>query len=536
MLQLKHIKVGRKFTILTSASLLGFIILLFLAASELNDGLKNERKAQLTSIVQGTIKQLAYLNNTYPEEQAKAMAKKLLTEFRYSDNNYLFVMNPQRFLLVHPNPKIIGQQMGEPGSASEQLEFWKEVVSLADGGNHGTIEYTWPEPNGEESKKVAYVQGFAPWGWVVGTGVRIDDIDAAVYKQILNMAIVALLVMILMFTLSIIIRRSIVNPLTLIMETMKKISKGDMTARIEYDGRDEIGILGRGINDSISDVHTALKNSVDSANSVSGAAIRIASSAEETSLAVSSQQNQLSNLATAMNEMSATVSEVARHAEDTAQDTQSATQEASTGDRDVNASVDSIKALTDELEAANKQVNELKEGVMEISAVTAVISGISEQTNLLALNAAIEAARAGEQGRGFAVVADEVRNLASRTHHSTDEIQTTITRLQQLAMASVNSMEASQKLAYSSVERAENAGKDLGLIVNHIQKVNDNAAQIATAAEEQSVVAEDMNKNVSSINDSSSEMSTAANYLAKESEQLALLSRQLDEELKHFVL
>ncbi|MGO1298532.1 MAG: methyl-accepting chemotaxis protein [Vibrio sp.] len=536
MLQLKHIKVGRKFTILTSASLLGFILLLCLTATALNNSLKNERKAQLTSIIQGTIKQLTYLNNTYPKEQAQAMAKKLLTEFRYSDNNYLFVMNPQRFILVNPNPKFLGQQMGEPGSPSDRVKFWKEVVSLADGGKHGTIEYKLPEANGEESKKIAYVQGFAPWGWVVGTGVRVDDIDAAVYKQIFNMAIVAVVVMILMFIFGIVIRRSIVHPLNLIMDTMKNISKGDMTARVDYDGRDEIGALGRGINESISDVHNALKKSVESDNSVSGAAIRIASSAEETSQAVNSQQNQLSNLATAMNEMSATVSEVARHAEDTAQDTQSATQEASTGDKDVNASVDSIKSLTNELESANTQVNELKEGVMEISAVTAVISGISEQTNLLALNAAIEAARAGEQGRGFAVVADEVRNLASRTHHSTDEIQTTITRLQQLAMTSVNSMEASQKLAYASVERAENAGKDLGLIVNHIQKVNDNAIQIATAAEEQSVVAEDMNKNVSSINDSSSEMSTAANYLAKESEELAALSRQLDDGLKHFVL
>ncbi|SJL83213.1 methyl-accepting chemotaxis protein [Vibrio palustris] len=536
MFQLKHVKVGRKFTILIGASLLGFIILLFMSATVLERDLKAERKDQLKSIIEGTVSQMQYLSDTYPEKQAKEMAKHLIDRFRYSDGDYIYVLNSSREVLVHPDSALIGQKMGESGSNTGSIAFWQKVVSMGDGGKSGTIEYQWPAPDGTFSEKVAYVQGFAPWGWVVSTGILIDDINAVVYTQILYMVVVAFIAMLAMITLGIVIRRSIVNPLHIIMDTMKTISKGNMTARVDYDGRDEIGMLGRGINDSISDLHMALVKSVESASSVSAASIRIASSAEETSQAVNSQQHQLSNLATAMNEMSATVSEVARHAEDTAEDTQSATQEANTGNKDVNSSVDSIRALTNELELANTKVNELKEGVMEISEVTAVISGISEQTNLLALNAAIEAARAGEQGRGFAVVADEVRNLASRTHHSTDEIQTTITRLQQLAVASVSSMEASQKLAYSSVERAENAGKDLGLIVTHIQKVNDNAAQIATAAEEQSVVAEDMNKNVSSINDSSSEMSTAANYLAKESEQLAGLSRQLDDELKHFIL
>ncbi len=273
---------------------------------------------------------------------------------------------------------------------------------------------------------------------------------------------------------------------------------------------------------------------MQSASEVADAAVRIATSAEETSQAVVSQRDQLNQLATAMNEMSATVADVAGHAEDTARDTLDATKEANLGDKDVHSSVDSIRQLSVELNVANEQVNKLKEGVMQISEVTSVISGISEQTNLLALNAAIEAARAGEQGRGFAVVADEVRNLAGRTHHSTDEIQTTINLLQQLAVAAVDAMQKSRSLADSSVAQAEHAGEDLQLIVDHIRHVSDKATQIATAAEEQSAVAEEMNRNVSGINDAAMEMSQAANFLAEESETLADLSRQLDEKMTRF--
>ena len=536
MFQLKNIKVGRKFTLIIVASIIGFICLLLIAANALEDNLKYERQARLKAVVQSTISQIQHISQEYPQDQAQRMVSKLINHLRFDGDNYVFVMNEDRKIIIHPSqPNLVGKVMGTNPS-DESSKIWYDAVNTAKGGQHGVIEYNWKTDTGEVGDKISFVQGFAPWKWVVGAGMMIDDIQSAVYKQFMSMGIAALVVIAIMIVLGVVVRNSIVHPLNSIMDTMKLIAKGDLTARVSYDSKDEIGILGKRINDSMIAVHHALKDSVKSANLVADAAIRIASSAEETSQAVGSQQTQLNSLATAMNEMSATVSEVARHAEDTAQDTQEASHEASTGDKDVNASVDSIKALTDELETANNNVNKLKEGVMEISEVTAVISGISEQTNLLALNAAIEAARAGEQGRGFAVVAEEVRNLASRTHHSTDEIQTTINRLQQLAVTSVASMEASQKLAYDSVERAENAGNDLTQIVNHIQKVSDNATQIATAAEEQSVVAEDMNKNVSGINESAYEMADAANYLAEESEKLAELSRQLDEELKRFRL
>jgi len=192
--------------------------------------------------------------------------------------------------------------------------------------------------------------------------------------------------------------------------------------------------------------------------------------------------------------------------------------------------------INEQASSSMKAVTELDATTSSINQFVAAIQGISEQTNLLALNAAIEAARAGEQGRGFAVVADEVRQLASRTRQSTEEIQNTISLLQQRAVSAAKAMDASRALAENSVSQSAKAGSDLSLIVAHIKHVSDMATHIATAAEEQSVVAEDMNRNVCGINNSALEVSESATYLAQESESLAELSLNLNGKLAVFKL
>ena len=442
-------------------------------------------------------------------------------------------MDEQRKILTHPvRPELEGQQMGQANI--EKDKFWFQMVNTAKDGGLGAVTYAWVDQLGAPANKLSIVKGYAPWGWILGSGMLLNDIETSILSQLLKMAIASLTVVLLMIILGVFITRSIVSPLDKIKQTMALVASGDLTAKVPVIGKDEIGIVADHINASVSSVNCALKESAQGSKNVAQVAGQIASSAEQSSQAITAQQDQLNQLATAMHEMSTTVADVANHAEDTARDTRDATHEASLGDEDVRSSVDCIKTLSSELTSASLQVNKLKHGVMEIGDITAVITSISEQTNLLALNAAIEAARAGDQGRGFAVVADEVRNLASRTHDSTNEIQTTINQLQTLAISTVTAMETSQSLAHDSVHLAEKSGNDLNKIVNHIQHISDKATQIATAAEEQSSVAEDMNRNVNGINDSAIEMSQAANYLAKESENLAALSCQLDQTLARF--
>ncbi|WP_432455485.1 MULTISPECIES: methyl-accepting chemotaxis protein [unclassified Agarivorans] len=536
MLKLKDIRVSIKLSILISVAIIGFISLSLISANTLSRNLTFERESRLKAVVNAALSQIADFNQRYSKEEAQARTKELIEATRFDGNNYLYIIDTSRRILAHPiRADLIGQQMGDASKGSKE-HYWYDMVNAGQRPNGGIVTYPWTNGNMQASNKIAYLRNFQAWGWIVGAGMLTDDIAQEVNNQVLKMAGATLLIIVIMILLGYIISSSVVKPLEDIKQAMKSVADGDLTAKIPVHGQDEIGIVAMRINESIRSVRKALLESVNSAKQLADAATRIASSAEETSQAVTNQRDQLNQLATAMNQMSATVAEVAGYAESTATDTINASKEAKLGNNDVSLSVDSIKTLSVELESATDQVNKLKEGVMEISDVTSVISSISEQTNLLALNAAIEAARAGEQGRGFAVVADEVRNLAARTNQSTEEIQSTINRLQKLAVDTASVMQKSKDLAHVSVQSAESCGSDLGTIVSHIEHVSDQSTQIATAAEEQSAVAEDMNRNVSGINDAALEMTQASGYLASESETLASMSQQLDERLSLFKL
>jgi methyl-accepting chemotaxis protein len=321
---------------------------------------------------------------------------------------------------------------------------------------------------------------------------------------------------------------TIAKPVVRLSATMNDIERNsDLSKRSDIESKDEIGAMAQSLNKMLGKFQDIVQQVTGSTGQLASAADEMSAITVQTSQGIHEQQSQTDQLATAMNEMAATVQEVAKHALDAAGAATEANNESSAGRQVVDTAVSAINALAADIQHAAEAINRVEEDSERIGTVLDVIRGIAEQTNLLALNAAIEAARAGEQGRGFAVVADEVRTLAGRTQESTQEIQNMIESLQSGAKEAVQLMEQSREQTQNGVEQTSKAGDALITIAEAVARINDMNTQIASAAEQQSAVAEEININVTTINQVAEQSAEGAEQTARSSEDLARLANDL---------
>jgi methyl-accepting chemotaxis protein len=332
------------------------------------------------------------------------------------------------------------------------------------------------------------------------------------------------------------IMKIIVAPLQVALAAMADVvgGGGDLTHRLDDVNKDETGKLAHGFNMFAGMVHGIVKDIMGYTDRLSQSVDRLRVITEETSRGVDKQQMQTDDVVAAVNELAATGQEVARNTTEAAAAAQNAEQASSQGRKVVDKTIDDIGLLAEEIERAGEVINRLEADSDAIGGVLDVIRGIAEQTNLLALNAAIEAARAGEQGRGFAVVADEVRTLASRTQASTSEIQVMIERLQTGSQKAVKGMEKSKERANATVDQAVQAGAALQEISAAVTVINEMNVQIATAAEEQNTVAESINVAVVSISEITEQTSAGAQQTASASNELNNLAERISCMVKQF--
>jgi len=374
--------------------------------------------------------------------------------------------------------------------------------------------------------------------WFVVAQVPVDEVFAELNESAQKMFLTTIAVAAAFIFLGLFLASSITKPIQVISERFRELGEGDgdLSQRIDIQGNDELAKLSHGFNGFIEKIHESVKEVAETSRALQVAAQGVAEKSHSTHDNSQNQRDQTIQVVTAINEMGATISEIASNAATAAETANGAEGNTEEGRAVVFKAKDAISRLAADIDHIGSVVQKLAGTTQDIGSILDVIRDISDQTNLLALNAAIEAARAGEQGRGFAVVADEVRNLASRTATSTEEIQKMINQLQGDAQNAVSAMEAGKEVTHEGVVSTDQAVEVLAQISESITDISDRNTQVATATEEQSTVVHTINENIEEINSINEMTTNTAQELADASNELQELSRRLDAMVGSFKL
>jgi methyl-accepting chemotaxis protein len=542
MKTLRSMSISRRLWLILLVAVAMLLVLGLLMLRQIHADLYRAKAEKTHHVVETAAGVLAYYqgleaNGTLTRDAAQQQALQVVRGLRYDQNDYFWINDLAPKMIMHPaNPKLDGQDLAAIRDP-DGFAVFNEMVALARSQGAGPVDYRWPKPGASEPvAKTSYIQLFKPWGWIIGSGVYVDDVQAEFARQVRDACLLGLGIALLMGLLVMLIARSIARPLQEAVQAMGIIASGesDLSQRLDTHGRDEITHLGEHFNRFNGKLQGVVGQLQATAHALAQSAGHVGDNAGQAQERSAQQSLQMDQVATAVNEVTYAVQDVAKNAEQAASEMRAAQEQVSHGQQAIHGSLQQIDRLSATIDQAVQVIRELAGHSTKIGGVLEVIRSIAEQTNLLALNAAIEAARAGEQGRGFAVVADEVRLLAQRSAQSTAEIQTMIEHLQGQSEAAVRAIDTSSEASRQTVEQAREAGTSLDAISQVLHNLTALNASIASATLQQSHVVEEINRNVTETAGLSLQTAEAARQSTDSGMALARLSEELEQLLKQF--
>lgn len=513
---------------------IGLLANTLMDAAKMREHLRSSYEKGVTLLVESAVGVMTHYHElsqqgTLSEDEAKRQALAAVSAMRFDNGNYVFVGDKDGIAIANGVKKLIGKKITGLKDPTGHL-FVQDLYDKARAGG-GFVDYKWPNAQNKDQldPKTSYATYFAPWQWTVGSGLNMDalqaDISTSEFKSILNAAVIlVVLSVILAFFI-----RSITKPLNHTVRAMKDLSQGegDLTQRLKEEGSAELVALAKYFNHFVSSIQGIMQEVSRSAERLATSASQMAASTSSVDESLNQQKSDAEQLASAMLQMLASVDEVtSRTVRATDSSVQAAT-EAQSSQKIIQRNIAEASMLSEDIGRAGEVIAKLAEDSRNVDTVLEVIRGIAEQTNLLALNAAIEAARAGEAGRGFAVVADEVRTLSQRTQESTTEIQTIVEKLQSAAEQAVSVMNAGADKAVTAANTSASAGQALETISDEVSAIQRMNQEIAAASEEQSATVSNINRNVMSLRDLTASVAAESTQMAQASHELQNVAQKM---------
>ncbi len=609
----KNLKVFNKILLLIFTIIIPFILVIqFFMLPDIRTELLENKKSELTHILETAYNiykaELKSVNNDSTLQVAKEKVFEQFSRMRYDGDNYLFVIDAEGIVYVHPaNKSLIGQSLWDYKDPNDKYLF-REMVNVATAQGEGFVDYLWEKPGSPEPvAKISYAKLLEEWDLVLASGLYIDDIDNNIWNLEKNVYTAIVIVVILVVLLGIFLGRTIANPIKILDEAaekvangdtsikidinsedetgklaksfnkmveslnasfndvrlksdaaeraaadaeeaqaqaeeqraylaesihkmlteMNRLSAGDLTTKLKVDKEDEIGQLFSGYNITVEKIRELIQEITGAVEAAASASTQISSSTEEMAAGMQEQSSQTSEVAAAVEQMTQTIVQSSRNASNAASSAELTSNKAKEGASKLRENKEGIIKISNSSQKTGRIISNLASRTDQIGEIAQVIDDIADQTNLLALNAAIEAARAGEQGRGFAVVADEVRKLAERTTKATKEIAETIHAIQDEAQEAKISMDDATQAVNDGLKLTSETEGVFQTILESAENLLQEITQVAAASEEQSSGAEQISKNIEGINSIAQQSASSVQQVARATEDLNMLTEKL---------